>query len=538
MQIDRARLKRWLFHDSYVVVGWLLFLILIVYGWRGFVRQHEAIYMLGARRIFDPDFLTADLGWRSPRPTSFLFDHLLAPLWGFLEDFGIASLGRLVVWFFTAWSLAALARAMRLPPWSMVAGVTLWLLWRQTFTACGDPIEGFQPKSLAYPLIFFSLALAIRGKAIPAGVAAGAGTALHIIVGGWACLALFLTLLANRTLFSLREVGMFLLATVPFVAPLVLVVGLYHSGGVTGDEQALMDKTYVTFAQPHCCDPSYFMTSSRWARAAVILPLAPTLFLLWPQRRGARVMASFTLVLGALFVLGLLAGELELYGFLKLFPFQLAAGLTPLFLLVMCLALAGPGRPEGVSGKLVWVASIIAVLWMLSDRKVGSARFIRVASRFAASLEPVRDGKFEKRVSRDELEVYSWIRETTPQRSVFITPYLEAFWTYAEREQVAAFRHPPLDEGLIEWKERLEALNGFKPFKARGYRSMRELDRNQPRLTIEDLIRIRDTYGATHYLTVGNRRDLAKNTLYAGPTYHVYDVESLRSRSAPRPVSR
>ena len=65
--------------------------------------------------------------------------------------------------------------------------------------------------------------------------------------------------------------------------------------------------------------------------------------------------------------------------------------------------------------------------------------------------------------------LYRWIREQTPQNSVFVTPFLADFWPYAERAQVATIRHAPLDRRLIEWKARLEALNGFRPIAEQGF---------------------------------------------------------------------
>ena len=106
---------RRLYRDSYTIVGYLLFLITIIDAWRGYVRKHEAIYLLGSRRIVDPEFLAGDLSWATVPPTSFLFDHMVAPLWAFFSDFDIVTIGRVVSWFLLAWSLSMLARTLRLP---------------------------------------------------------------------------------------------------------------------------------------------------------------------------------------------------------------------------------------------------------------------------------------------------------------------------------------------------------------------------------------------------------------------------------------
>jgi hypothetical protein len=124
--------------------------------------------------------------------------------------------------------------------------------------------------------------------------------------------------------------------------------------------------------------------------------------------------------------------------------------------------------------------------------------------------------------------LYAWIRTHTPRNSVFITPFLPDFWPYAERAQVATMRQPPLDRSIIEWKERLEALNGFKPYEGRGFETNPELDASEPRLSIEDLERIRARYGATHYLVQGERKDLAGRLIHSSNGYSVYELAGPR----------
>ena len=522
---DGGQLARWLRGSAYAPVLPLLFLLAAATQWRGYVRKHEAIYLLGPRRVFDPDFLAGDLSWATLPPTSFLFDHLLAPLLAIASDFGIVGLGRLVTWALLAWSLARLARTLRLPPWSVVAGFALFLLSRQSILACGSFLEGFQPKSFAYPLIFFALDFALRGLVVRAGLAAGLATAFHIIIGGWGCLALFLAMLADRSRFSFRRLGLFLLATAPFVVPLVLAAGLFHVGGVSPEERALMDEIYVTFAQPHCCDPTFFMSSSRWPRVLLVLPLAVALLFLW-RREGAALVARFALALALFFCLGLLASAVELHALLKLYPFQWAAGASALFLFVLVLAYAWGGPPAPAWGKAVWTLGIVAALWLAWDREA-PRRLVELPGGLLRSFEGGERGRYGRSVSDSRREVYAWIRERTDEGSVFLTPYLPEFWTYAEREQVAAFRHPPHDRRIIEWKRRLEELNDSRPFSGRGFPITDELDDHQHLLDVAELRRMREEYGATHYLTRRSRDDLAAHLLFSAGRYRVYGLEAL-----------
>jgi hypothetical protein len=110
---------------------------------------------------------------------------------------------------------------------------------------------------------------------------------------------------------------------------------------------------------------------------------------------------------------------------------------------------------------------------------------------------------------------------------------IDEFWPYAQRAQVASMRHPPFDERLIEWKERLEAINGFRPYENRGWTIRKELAENLGQLTPGQLVRIREMYGATHYLTDTKRDELSDHLLFEADGYYVYDVTKLGETPSP-----
>ena len=123
--------------------------------------------------------------------------------------------------------------------------------------------------------------------------------------------------------------------------------------------------------------------------------------------------------------------------------------------------------------------------------------------------------------------MYAWIRENTTRDGLFVTPYLPEFWTYAERNQLAGFRHPPHDLRILEWHARLEMLNGSQAFDNRGFGIRKELTANQGRLTTRQLAEIGARYGATHYLTKRRRPELDGELLFSVGRYHLYDLARL-----------
>ncbi len=508
--------------DPYVQLAGWIFLFIIVSLWSSDVDPHEMIYLLGSRRLADPSFLAHDFTWAHLPPTSWLFDHLIAPLWRVFDEFTIANIGRFTFWALFATSIAALARTIRLPAWSAFTGFALWVLWRQTLLTCGSPLEGFQVKAFSYPLLFFALRFAILGRLGWAGACAGLGTAFHIVIGGWGFLGILITLVVSR-LFTFRQMFTYLLAAAPFMGPALVYVLSFHAGHVTHAEQKLMDQIYVRFAMPHCCDFTYFMYPARWVRAAFVFTLAPLMLFTWPEKRAGRFLAVFVLALVAFFMAGPVAQALDLDSILKLYPTQLANSIPALltFMLVPAwLRLRWPPRLDLRTALATVVTGL--TLWLVINREVPDV-LIRTPFRFVYQIT-----RPKMPVPLPLEPLYRWVRTQTPRDAVFITPLLTGFWTYGERAQVATMRHPPLDKRLIEWKERLEAINRFRPYKERADDIYLEQDISLRHITVDELIRIREKYGASYLLLLGHRKDLAERPLFSYQGYSVYDIRGLK----------
>lgn len=520
----RHRVARLLRPDRYSLAGLAIFILVAISEWREYTRLHEVIYLLGPRRVLDPSFLALDLTWGGAlSPTSWLFDHLVAPPLAWFGEFGVANLGRALTWALSAWAFTLLTRTLRLPWWSMAVGFGAWLFYGQTQTTCGLPFEGFQVKSLSYPLSWLSLVFAIRGQAVRAGCAAGIATAFHVVVGGWACASLFASLAVNRKLFTNRELVRFLLATSPFIVPLVLALGLWHFGGGPGADTGRQDEIYVTFAMPHCLDPNSFLKGPKPFYLLPVFILAPLLVRAWPHERGSRVLSVYLMATMALFLAGLVAWEAEAYGFLKLYPFQLAASIPLLFFFTFSMAHIKVAPAAGKGLRVAWLAALVAGICLIDVRDVSEE----------AASAPIKFVQRVHRLANDGIQrkgndrLHAWIRETSPTDSVFITPMTEEFWAYAERAQVVQFNHPPLDERLLAWRERLGELNRGQPFRFRAFNNRRDFDRNVNRLSVAELVNIRDRYGATHYLASVDRPELRRHLVFTADKWHVYRIDKL-----------
>jgi hypothetical protein len=516
--------RRRLLRDAYSWTALALVGLSVLLRWRWFVESHEAIYFLGSKHVADPQFLARDPTWMSLPPVTFLHDYMLAPLWSFMNDLGVAALGRFVMWILFAFALSSVARLVRFPPWSVVVGFGAWLLAEQTVMVCGAPLEGFQPKSFAYPCLLFAMASAMRGQVIRAGALAGLGTAFHLVVGGWGCLALFVAMAASRGRYRLRDLALFVAAAAPFILP-VVVATWWFVGDMTAAQAARFDQIYVTFAWPICLDPAAFLTMERALIALLVFITAPVLLWHWSESHESRFLTKFVLTLIAVFALGLVGWGLGANAFLKLFPFQLANALPVLLLLILCLAHCLTRGPSTRFLRVVWISGIVGCL-IFADQKDVSDRALRLWQRLVTDLALYRadPSPYGNDMSEAERRMYAWIRRNTPRDAVFITPYVSEFWSCAERAQVAGFRHPPYNHRFLDWYDRLIELNHGKPFIKTGHNIREEFEENQGMLSRQELVHMHEAYGATHYMTSRRRRELDEYRVHEGGKWFIYDV--------------
>ncbi|RMG42675.1 MAG: hypothetical protein D6719_05860 [Candidatus Dadabacteria bacterium] len=496
-----------------------IFLLLIIYCWKGHLRTHELIYLIGPRKFLNPDFLANDITWAVRPQTTNLFDALIAPLWLFFDGFVIANIGRLLTWVLSAFALALLFFKLRLRWLAVVTGLILWLQFGQTIARCGLPYEGFQPKSLAYPLMFFSLYLALTERYYRAGLLAGLAVWFHVVVGGWSWFALGAAITLGSGHIRLGCLKKYLIISIPLVLISTIPVFVFHTSGGKAGAMSLIDKIYVTFAMPHCCDPDYFMDSKKWFMAAVVFVVLPLLLLI-RKGRESKVLNVYVIALIVFWISGIVASYYQAYWYLKTYPFQLAVGLLPLFYFIFAVDNLIGAADKNRLHNLLRLLSLSLLLYVIDSENL-IERAVHRPKLFMAEIE-----KYYQRgsVAYGEPAVYKWIRDNTPKNSVFITPVMQEFWMYAERAQLAQFRHPPLNYRIIEWKKRLEGINKFKEFDKRGYRIAKGLNWNESRLTESELIRLGKLYGATHYLSRVRRKDLKEYELYSGLTMFVYRV--------------
>lgn len=485
--------------------------------------DNEWVYALGPMRMAHPGFLDADPYLAQTGSTFLVHDLLFAPLYYLFAAFPATALARILIWIFQLFALARLARTLGLAPWSFVLLLLMWVNVEQTLVA-GEWIFGCASgKPVAYGFVFLALEAALKGQVRKAGVFSGLAGSFHLLVGGWSAMALAVALLVTRRgPDRARQTLSFCLFTALLSLP-GLVPALIAVLGGAGADLGESARIAVVQMNPFHQDPAYFISGLEHLKLAVWAVLTLwMLYRLFPGIHGA-ILLAYSAGLGAFFLAGVAARQLEAYRFLNLYPFRVADGWFPLafWLGVAALLQRGmtPGWRRKVLGALAAALMIGAANWLVDlceprpQYGLGFRPALTALSRTEPRLtaywlrEQIREWRAAGTVrSDDSAPMYRWIGENTPEDSVIVTPPWDfALPLRAGRAQFVSFKiTPEVGKTTIDWMARMEALNrgGFRGV---GAEMLDELRENYPALTEAEIRAIERDFGADYFLTDATR---------------------------------
>ena len=519
---------------NYYLAALLVLPLLILKFFVPHLLQNEAGKLVSTRQIFEPFFLSHD--WVVARGQGdnvfdLIFAAIIAPFWLLLRDSVLVALaGRILCWSLLFLSLCKLARTLAIEWYALAFGLTIWICTDQSLGALEWVFGSGEPKCLAYALLFLALDAVLRKRLGVAGVYCGLATSCHILVGAWGTVALGGALLLCFRDYGWRRVLPFSLVSASVSIPIAVISLSFNLPGTPAMRRAA-DQLAVLFCDPFHIDPVYF---GGWEELAALILLggcAAIAFRKLLPSSHAKLLASFLAMLSLEFLAGVLARQLNLFWYLKSFPFRVADVLVLLFFLlsVPCLTMR-------------WIRGLASQFGKLDRRPQSDRRRVAMVVALGlpllAALVFFLGGVLVKDLpvfvtewrgyalgEKDSWhEMTGWIRTNTPPGAVFLAPPWEfTFWIDAERAQVVSYKRPPHNVRMVEWHKRLTAANG-KPFSARGAGIKKELRQNFPELTIPQLESIRDQYGAEYFLTTKRRDDFAGNLVHANSEYWLYSL--------------
>lgn len=497
--------------------------------------SNEAVYLVRGRRLLDPTFLAADWTFGaggSSASFTILFDSVAALLWSALGDaHRVAHAARLVAWALLVPGVALFASHLGARgPW-FLGGLALFLAGGQGYAAREWLFAGGEQKCFAYAALLFAIDRAVRGRLASAGALTGLAVAFHVLVGGWGGLALGVALLCNARRFGAAGLLRFGLAAAVVAAPALLLALRYLGAPVPEAGPGLLAERFVLLRNPHHLDPATFLSFQRGALFFLVGVATCWAVLRTAPADAARLLLPFLIVLAALYLGGIAARRLELFGVLKFYPFRTGDVLLPLaFWLSVPRALAAAWRargPQRVARRAPGIAAAVVAALLLYAQSDRCADFLARLGRQGRGIwhgELAHGGELGSTAR--------WIRAHSARDSVFAThPCRFEFWLAAERATVVSFASAPANARFLEWYARMVALNGGRDFTQRGFSVCEEIADHFAALSAERLRSLRARYGASFYLVESERPDLARALVFRDERAFVYALSRLEERT-------
>lgn len=487
---------------------------------------NEAHYLGKAKHYWNPSWAAGDFFFESD-DTHLVFYVTCGWVTRWLSLAAFAWLGRWFTWLLLAAAWQKLCQTVvGRPGWAVLSGALFLALNTGCHLAGEWVVGGFEAKGLAYALVFFALTALVRECWNTAFLLLGAAAALHVLVGGWATIAMglcWLILPETPRLSRLLPgiVGGAILA-LPGVLP-----ALELNWGVDPLVVAEANDIYVFRRLPHHLVPEAF----RWQFLARFLALlALWLFLVCKQShhpflgklRGF-VVATLTISLAGMLLSFATLNLPELKAaLLRYYWFRLADVMVPAGIaLHAAVALAAAPR-FGRESRSFWLR--FASWGLVLAGLVFAAHGDYAAWNLFENVP--RSDKAGKVLNHDDWrDVCHWMAENSPQGTVAITPRMaQTFTWYAGRGQVVSWKDLPQDAAaVVGWWHRLEDVYAtpHPEFQHRWRESLAEVS---PR-RLRELGR---KYGAT-YLLVEADPPLDLPRLYANGSYAVYSLHENES---------
>ena len=510
----------------------LIFSLFAVYAGQLPPDVNESHYLTKAKHGWDPLWCSDDIFLASS------FSHwLFYQLFGWLNQFFslpvVAWIGRMVTWLLLAFGWQRLSSSLIKPLGLSVISAALFLVLNDRFHLAGEwVVGGFEAKGLAYFFVLMALGSLVQKQLKWVWLYLGFACAFHVLVGGWATIALLLALMGQSvfrnsdTIDDQREpvsLGTALKQHAGFI-----LVGLFFAavGGLpplladlAADPATKLEasKIYVQERISHHLVFSAFSASrvAAFVFLLMIFGVVGSRLKRFGKSHQTDWRLLFAFAIGSLCIsfCGLmLSGVSEQapvladhsVGLLRFYWFRMADFAVPCAASLGLVAIMQLLWQRGMLGRAVSALGAVAIT--LAMTWIGIDRHSDPRPRADRATLPTYEDNPERTAGtyRNWLRVCDWIKNNTPADAKFITPdQQQTFKWYAHRSEVVNWKDVPQDaEALVDWSGRIGLL--IDPQRRTGRGLMEYSDFQLQRLAV--------FYGATHLLVPQWQVDLMPDT--------------------------
>lgn len=439
---------------------------------------NEAHYLAKAKHYWDATWCPGDFFLESA-DAHLTFYWTLGWLTRLLPLPAVAWIGRFVVWSLQAWAWQRLTRSLFSGRLVALFTATLYLALQRFGQMSGEwVVGGVEAKGGAYVLVWLGLAALARGRWNAALMLCGAAAGFHVLVGGWAVVAIFLARLlpGNREADRPRWRDLWpgclggLLLSLPGLVP-----GLALTVGVERAVVSEANRIYVFERLPHHLVFHRFPHTAMARQAAVCLLW---LGLAWYARRRherderlARLDrfvggAALIAVAGIVIDQSLLLYDDPAARLLRYYWYRTSDAFVPLGATLACVHWLRRREAAGeTKATVAFLAALVVAAVNFGEVYCDRLNDPRPAAERQADSHAERMLMTPRWRHEEWQRVCRWIAENTPPDARFLTPrQQQTFKWRAGRSEVVTWKDVPQDaRSLVAWKQRFRDVypSGF-----------------------------------------------------------------------------
>jgi len=501
---------RWILGTS------LLFLIIIVLFFRFSISYNEMDVIPYAKALFNNDWLKNDWYLSLKIPYRYFFSY---PVGFFVDTFGFANtiiVGRIISYILIAIALNALIRSLKVKSNNYLfyfALILFFIIFPSGYGANEWMAGGLETKVFAYGFAILSLSSFLNKQNNKGFLFAGLALSFHLLVGLYNLFCLIPVLWLHQSENRNYLIGLFKSLPIFIIAGSVGIYGILYQLSLPQDNLNNIGwDIYVNIRVPHHTLPSMFPIEI-WIKF-IIFALLNLFFFIKSKNKEVRMLSSYAIFSVIISLIGLLF--FLIWGadhHLKYYFFRFGSIMLPLisFLNIISFTI---GKSEHILSKnhnkikytfmaLSFTIMLPAMYFFISDYAIA-----RTNRELLGTTSP-------------DIAMADWIKQNTPKSKVFITkPNDMFFYLNYERPVFVTSKHAPQSgKDIVEWYNRLKALNGGKDFENGD-----QLDRNFPTLSEEELLGISAAYPNVAYVLMPQSVNLDFPVLFKSKINTLYEI--------------
>jgi len=469
---------------------------------------NEANVLPFARQHANPNWIPQDWYYNLPAGYRTLFIAIfgnMASAWGFLIT---SIVGRLICFALVASGLIFLARTLRLKIISLLVALTLLFYTspEQGLIASEWIVRALEPKAIAYGFLLFGITFMLRGNDSLMALFLGLTISFHVLVGGWALVAVSLWFLFRRTAILLQPKQVISILAIYLVAASFAIPPIIRELTATSSDKALSASyIYVYLRTPHHLNPE-FWSLDLWLKPLIYLMIFTiTTIALWKQKETQHTdLAFFGLMTMVPFLLGVIIAPWDTQGMLlQYYPFRLGDIIFPLITGLLFLSLL-----QGILSSSNWTKQGFMFVGITIISLTG---IIQGKDFYQSAIALPKFPHQDQLVTPELKEMCYWIRDNTPENETVISHPLEdiSFTWVSERATIVKYKFvPPVSAAVHEWYQRLNDLSGTVDIrKATGRGELKALlKQGYNTLTTSQVRSLMKEYQANYLVTKNNHK--------------------------------